>query len=168
MKLIVRPQASSLSPPHFLLPDASLSWQSYRASEAAMGRETTRREKRFREGQMASWPQANDQHRLFRKRLLAFSRRLQDGLNNFTQRRSWNLCWYHSLPPTCDWQQGSDASLVWCVVQCLSSAHKKDKGRLNASTPNINSGFYYQNTRVKTVSKNVCTCEEIHIDLFWR
>lgn len=50
--------------------------------------ETMRREKRFREGQMASWPQANDQHRLFRKRLLAFSRRLQDGLNNFTQRRS--------------------------------------------------------------------------------
>lgn len=107
--------------PLFLLPDASLSWQSYRASEAAMGRETMRREKRFREGQMASWPQANDQHRLFRKRLLAFSRRLRDGLNNFTRRRSWNLCWYYSLPPTCDWQQGSDASLVCCSVCVFST-----------------------------------------------
>ncbi|KAM3592503.1 uncharacterized protein V6R79_020068 [Siganus canaliculatus] len=39
---------------------------------------------------MASWLQAVDRHGLSRKRLFAFSGRLEEGPNSFTQRRSQN------------------------------------------------------------------------------
>lgn len=45
-------------------------------------RQWREREERFTRGQMASWLQAMDRHRLSRKRTLAFSGRLQYGPNN--------------------------------------------------------------------------------------
>lgn len=117
-KKIIRPKASSLALPHSHFPDAlpgCVSWQSYRARAAAIEKRETMKggkQKRFRAGQMASWLQATDRHRLFRKRLLASSGRLGEGAGSFTRRRSRKLCWYPALPPTCDGQPGSDASFV--------------------------------------------------------
>lgn len=106
----------SLPLPHFSLcsskvPDASLSWHSYRASEAATGRETMKREERFTEGEMASWLQAMDRTLQEEAACIQWTTLVREGHETCAD---IILC----LPPVPNnWGSGlKDPSFVWCVI----------------------------------------------------